>query len=416
MRKFVACVAALMIVAGACATGAGSRSGPIVLGAVYPTAGGQGPGGIDEYRGVQLALEYVNARGGVNGRTVRLDLKSADSSDQAPFAVAKLADAGVPLILGSYGSTISKPAADLAAKRGRVFWETGAVGLLDPQARTSSLVFRFPPSGASLGTAATRFANDLLLPRLHHVPSQTRFGVVYVDDVYGQGVSSGMIGEINALHLPLAGVYPYTLQTVNYPALVRQIKAARVQVLLVVAYMDDGIALRKEMVKQRVPLVASIGTSSSYCMPGFGKELDEAAVGLYASDKPDGDVLNPNRLAPEAGAALRWARATFKTRYHTPMTAAALTGFAGAWSLLRYVLPHAKSMQPKEIARAARAMNLPLGSLPNGSGLQFASSGPNQGDNIRAASVIWEWVKEYTRAVVWPPQFATSKIVPLPIL
>ena len=184
-----------------------------------------------------------------------------------------------------------------------------------------------------------------------------------------------------------------------------------------VAYMDDGIALRKEMVKQKVPLVASIGTSSSYCMPGFGKALDEAAVGLYASDKPDGDVLNPARLSPDGAAALVWARMTFAERFQEPMTAAALTGFSATFALLKYVLPNAPSLKPTAISAAARAVNVPLGTLPNGSGLRFALQGnANAGDNVRAASVIWEWVKEYTRAVVWPPSFATSKILPLPIL
>ena len=414
--KKLALLVALATLTVACAAGAGS-SGPIVLGAVYPTAGGQGPGGIDEYRGVQLAAEYINARGGVLGRPVQLKLQPADTSDQAARAVNVFKGTDVPVILGSYGSTISKPASEASVALGKVFWETGAVGLLDANVRRSDLVFRFPPSGGSLGTAAVKFSNDLLLPKLHHAPANTKFGVLYVNDVYGQAVSDGMIQELKALHLPLAGTFPYDLQTVNYPDLVHRIKAAGVQDLLVVAYLDDGVALRKEMVKQKVPLVASIGTSSSYCMPGFGKMLDESAVGLYASDKPDGDVLDPARLTPDAAAALIWARMTFKERYHVGMTAAALTGFSGTYALLKDVLPAARSMTPKAISAAARAADVPMGSLPNGSGLQFAKQDTvNAGDNLRAASVIWEWIKEYTRAVVWPPQFATSQILALPIL
>jgi len=415
MKKLASFVA-LALLTVACAAGAGS-SGPLVLGAVYPTAGGQGPGGIDEFRGVQLAAEYINARGGVLGRQVQFRLQPADSSDQAARAVNAFKGTNVPVILGSYGSTISKPASEASVALGKVFWETGAVGLLDADVRRSDLVFRFPPSGGSLGTAAVKFSNDLLLPRLHRAPANTKFGVVYVNDVYGQAVSSGMIDEIKALHLPLAGAFPYDLQTVKYPYLVRRIKAAGVQDLLVVAYLDDGVALRKEMLKQKVPLVASIGTSSSYCMPGFGKMLDDAAVGLYASDKPDGDVLNPDRLSPDAAAALVWARMSFKARYHVGMTAAALTGFSGTYALLKYVLPNARSMTADAISAAARAIDVPMGSLPNGSGLEFAPKGSvNAGDNLRAASVIWEWVREYTRAVVWPPQFATSPIKALPIL
>ena len=58
------------------------------------------------------------------------------------------------------------------------------------------------------------------------------------------------------------------------------------------------------------------------------------------------------------------------------------------------------------IAAAARAADVPEGALPNGSGLRFGK-GP---DNLRATSVIWEWVAPRTRAIVWPPAFATQPV------
>jgi ABC-type branched-subunit amino acid transport system substrate-binding protein len=353
----------------------------------------------------------------VNGRRVELSLQSADSSDQAPRAVNALADKGVPVILGSYGSTISRPATDTAVARHTMFWETGAVGLLNTKTSQSSLVFRFPPTGASLGTAAVRFSNDVLMSRLHHDPAATRYGVTYVDDVYGQSVSGGMLDQIKAMGLKLVGRYPYALQTADYKQIVAQMVKDRVQVLLVVAYMDDGIAMRREMIKQHLHLFGSIGTSSSYCMHMFGKILDKAAVGLYASDKPDGGVVDPSKLSPEAADALRWAQTQFRKRYHDGLTAAAMTGFSGAWALFHYVLPNARSLTPDAIARAARAASVPEGSLPNASGLAFGAPGRvNAGDNLRAVSVIWEWVARSKRAVVWPPALANSPVIPLHIL
>ena len=35
--------------------------------------------------------------------------------------------------------------------------------------------------------------------------------------------------------------------------------------------------------------------------------------------------------------------------------------------------------------------------------------------NRAASGVIWEWVGPGTRAVVWPPAFATHPIVTLPL-
>jgi hypothetical protein len=35
--------------------------------------------------------------------------------------------------------------------------------------------------------------------------------------------------------------------------------------------------------------------------------------------------------------------------------------------------------------------------------------------NLRATSVIWEWVSPGERAVVWPPRFATTPVDPIRI-
>lgn len=67
------------------------------------------------------------------------------------------------------------------------------------------------------------------------------------------------------------------------------------------------------------------------------------------------------------------------------------------------------------IARAARALDLPTGSLPNGAGLHFSSEPATLGQNERAAAVIWQWQAVRTYAFVWPPAYATGSIVDVPL-
>src|SRR5205807_540146 len=296
--------------------GVSTIGSPVVIGAVYPIGGSQGAGGTEEYRGVGLAAAYANRRGGVHGHPIRLRLEDAESWDAAPGAVERLASAGVSLVVGSYGSTISRPAAETASRLGLVFWETGAVGELSMKATAGGRVYRVAPT---------------------------------------------------------------------------------------------GVALRRSLVRARVPLVASIGTSSSYCMPAFGQLLGRQAVGLFASDKPDGDDLRPDHLLPGAAGELRWAAAEYRRRYGDPMTAPALAGFAGGLALFEHVLPRSHGFSAAAVAQAARTVRLPDGALPNGSGLAFAPPGtPEAGANLKAASVIWEWMpcsstSCLTRVVVWPP-------------
>ncbi len=413
MRWTAAGLCALAVAAGAVACS--TKAPTIKVGAVYPLTGPQGPGGVDEYRGVRLAADMTNTAGGIGGRDVQLVPVDAPGSDAAPSAIDGLKSRGVDLILGSYGSTISSPAAAEAARKGMLFWETGAVGQMLGPGR-GRLVFRVAPSGAVLGATAISFIVDHIAPALHRDPKTLRFAVANVDDLYGSWVATGAVEEIHRLGLPFAGQVQYSLQGFDPTETVKRIAAMHPDVLFVSAYVVDGVALRRAMVAQHLHLLANIGSSSSYCMPAFGKALGDDAVGLFASDKPDADALSIKGLSPAARDVLARANDAYHRRYHTDMSAAALAGFSAAWALFHDVMPKASAMTPTAIATEARHVDLPAGSLPNGSGLRFGTAGTSMaGSNVLAAGVIWEWTQEYWRGVVWPPRFATEPIRVMPI-
>jgi branched-chain amino acid transport system substrate-binding protein len=408
-------LAALLFVASVVATGCSSSPQPIVLGAIYPLTGSQARGGIAEHRGVLLAAELVNQQGGINGRPIELRSIDVPGSDAAAVAVDRLAQEGVRLVVGSYGSTISEPAAAEAARRGLLFWETGAVGQMAP-AGQGRLVFRFAPTGAVLGSEAVDFVAERLAPMLHRSSRSLRFAVANVDDAYGRAVAAGALDAIRTKGLRLAGRFPYDLLHPDYPAIVRRMAAARPDVLFVSGYVDDAVALRKETVRQHLPLIASIGTSSSYCMPEFGAALGPEAVGLFASDKPDAFAIDTGGLRPAGRAVLMTARSAYRRLYNAEMDAPALAGFSAAWALFHDVLPRASAMTPAAVGAAARATTYPPGTYANGSGMRFSPPGSSlAGSNLEAASVIWEWVAPGQREVVWPPGLATHPVEALPL-
>src|SRR5439155_22011544 len=162
-RPLLAAVVAAGMVAAGCTSG---HRGTLTIGAVYPTTGGQGPGGVEEYRGALVAVEPATSRGGVAGRHVRLALEDAERSDDAPAAVDRLHGRGVQLVVGSYGSVISAPASATAARDKMLFWETGAVGETASGAGAGTRFFRAAPTGATLGRAAVAFIRDELAAKL----------------------------------------------------------------------------------------------------------------------------------------------------------------------------------------------------------------------------------------------------------
>jgi len=411
MRRATVAVLALVTLAVMSCTS--SSPEPIRVGAVYPLSGGQGPGGVDEFDGARLAVQLVNADGGVDGRPVELVPVDAPGADAAPGAIAQLDDEGVRLVLGSYGSTISEPAAEAAARRDMLFWETGAVGEMTGRG-AGALVFRVAPSGAVLGRNAMAFVADEYAPVMHADPSGLRYAVTFVNDAYGRAVAKGALDELRARGFDVVGTFGYDPRAVEMEAFVHRLARSHPDVVFASAYLDDAIRMRREMVRQGLDVMVGIGTSSSYCMPAFGSTLGKDAVGLFASDKPASNAINARGLTPDGRALLDRASAAYADRFGGPMSAAALAGFSGAWALLHDVLGSATEPTPAAVASAANGIDLPVGSLPNGSGLRFGGPGTVMaGANELAASVVWQWQSPGRNAVVWPPRYATSPIEPL---
>jgi ABC-type branched-subunit amino acid transport system substrate-binding protein len=401
----------------------GGGGDSVTIGALYPISGRQGPGGVDESRGARLAVELANRDGGIDGHRIKLKLVDVDTGSAAPAAMRDLARDGIRIVLGTYGSTISAPAAATAASEDMLLWETGAVGEItaDDGAAAGESFFRIAPQGGRLGQAAVEFVRNQLSPLLGVADraEPLRYAVAYVDDAYGRAVGLGAVHEVERGGGVMAGAFPYDVRQVEgdgAATLVERIAAVHPDVLFVSAYLDDGVALRKATIAAHLPLLASIGTSSSYCMPAFAVALGTGAVGLFASDKPDGAQVREEALTDEGRRTLRWARARFHDLYHEEMSAAALSGFANAWALVAHVLPASPSLTPADVAATARTLKLPAGTLANGAGLDLAGPGqPDAGENRAAVSVIWQWVDARTQAVVWPPAFATRPLVAIPI-
>jgi branched-chain amino acid transport system substrate-binding protein len=432
-NPLVAAAAAAAALAGCANTATptpSTDSSPIEIGAIYPLSGPQGSGGLSEERGAALAADYVNQHGGIRGRTVQLKVIDVPTAESVPSAMATLRADHIQIVVGTHGSTMSAEAAQQAQQNHQLLWETGAVGDLQmgtaendwsttataptPVAGMGSSFFRMSPQGASLGRAGIDFVLRQLTPLLPGRPAP-RVAVAYVEDAYGESVAQGVVDQTRSDHVTLAGVFPYPEYGADFTRLAQQIRRSGANVLYASSYLADGEALRRATLAQHVPLIASVGTSSSYCLPAFGDQLQQAAVGLFASDKAAAYSINPTGLLAEGRSTLAWAQAQWAKQYAEPMDAYATSGFANAYALFAHILPEAQGPTPKAVAAAAKSIHLPLGSLADGSGINFPAHGPEIGENQAAASVIWEWVAPGKEVVVWPPAFATRTIDVLPI-
>ncbi len=411
-----AACAALAVALAACVPWGSARADTIALAAVYPLSGSQAEGGREELWGVELAAAFINRAGGIRGRPVTVTAVDAPSADEAADAVRRaVRQSGARLVLGSYGSTIALPAAEATGALRATFWETGAVTNM-LTGRRHPFRFRTVAAGSALGSTGARFAAEVLAPLLKRPAASLRVAITYADDVYGRSVAVGHRSEAAEQGMPVVLDVGYDPRRFDPDALAASLHRAAPDILLSSSYLEDGVSLRRALLRRGVPLLALVGTSSGFCLPSFGLALGEDAVGLFAADKPDGRV-RPEVLTPSARALLERVQSAYQQEHQGNLSAAAMHGFVGAWVLLHEVLPRAASLEPPAVTDAALAIDLPMGTSINGAGVRFARpDAPDAGQNRRAVAVVGQWQAPQVMRVVYPALFAQAPpaFVPLP--
>jgi branched-chain amino acid transport system substrate-binding protein len=398
-----------LLVLAACIQAAPATSQPrLVIGAVYPLTGPQAEGGRQELGGVRAAL----ATAGLAGE-VRLDVVSVETPAAARAAVDRLIDQDhVSVILGTYGSTLSEAAAERADARRTVYWETGAVADLVTQRRR--YVFRTVATGMTLGTTAVTFTDRVLLPAAGLAPAAARAVIVSVDDVYGRSVADAEQQLAAELGIPVVDRVQYQVSTLAATQVAARVAAAHPDYLWDVSYVDDGVAIWRAVEEQGVRLRAAVGTSSAFCMPEFGHRLGQQAVGLYAADKPDGQI-GTAALTPAARDLLERARTAYAAEgLGQSMPIPAVAGFVGGWTLFHEVLRGVRgAVTPDAVRAAAYQVDDPEGTSINGGGVRFAGPDqPDAGQNRRAPSVVGQWQAVDVMRTVYPAGFATASPLP----
>ena len=406
MRRLVLTSLALLIVVVACGQAQTGATHELVLGAIYPLSGPQAAGGKEELAGVKTALQLAESSGALK-TAVRLDVVDATTPEAAVAAVDHLVrDDHVPAILGTYGSTLSAAASARAEELKTIYWETGAVA--DPITAQRHYVFRTVATGGSLGRMAVTFTHDVLMPS--YKLTAPRVVVIQVGDVYGRSVGGGEVALAGKLGISVADVVEYNPYAYDPNLIAARVAAAHPDFVWDVSYLDDGVAIWQAMLRDHVALKGAVGTSSAFCMPDFAKRLGTGAVGVYAADKPDGDISSA-ALSPAGRALLDRARSLYaRNNGGLSMSIPALAGFVGGWTLFHDVLgAMTGAVSSDSIRAAALNVDVPVGDSVNGGGVRFGAAGSlDEGQNTRAAAVVGQWQAVGVMRVVYPAAYATG--------
>ena len=291
---------------GAAAAASGTLAAPqllraqgagVKLGVLHPVSGALSYSGQQGRLGATLAIEEINAAGGIKvlgGAKIDPVLGDAQSTPEGGNAeVEKMNAAGVAAIVGGYASSICLAASQTAARYDLPYLVD--VGVADNiMTRGLKNTFRFGPGFGVI--AKTAIDNLLTINDQAGKPAKTVM-IVNEDSLFGSGLAKLLNAQLPDRGFRILETIPHPTPTRDFNNVVLKIKAQNPDLIIPANYYNEYVLLARTLQQQRVRPkgIYSVlgGAASSY---KFVKEFPEAAQ--YIMDCNHWfDPRNPKALA-----------------------------------------------------------------------------------------------------------------------
>jgi branched-chain amino acid transport system substrate-binding protein len=255
-----------------------AQGSAVKLGLLHPVSGALSYSGQQGRLGATMAVEEVNAAGGIKalgGARIEAVLGDAQSTPEGGNAeVEKMNAAGVAAIVGGYSSSICLTASQTAARYDLPY--VVDVGVADNiVTRGLKNTFRFGPGFGVI--AKTALDNLVTINDQSGKPAKTMM-IVHEDSLFGSGLAKLLNAQLPERGFQVLETIPHPTPTRDFNNVVLKIKAQNPDLVIPANYYNEYVLLARTMQQQRVRPkgIYSVlgGAASSY---KFVKEFPEAA-------------------------------------------------------------------------------------------------------------------------------------------
>ena len=342
-----------------------AQQASIKIGAISPYSGPFALYGVEVSRGFELAVDRVNAAGGLLGRKVELLRGDAASPLQAIAAVDQLATKDkVDIFAGTYSSAIANAASDAAARHGKLYWEVNATSL-ELTARGLPNFVRTGPDSANFASTSVDAVRQLIAPALKKDPKQLTVWLEHEDSIYGTSIAKEQKRLFDEAGIKVAGVSSHSSKSIDLNDRVLRAKQANPDVLVQTGFVPDSNLLLRTARDQgfRPAALLFVGTGDTpETLEAVGAATLEGVM-VVSYTRPD----VPESFGPGANTYLTSYRSKFKAE---PIATQGMVAYTGM-QILFEAITAAGSTDVEKIRAAAARMDKPLASYPSGYGVKF---------------------------------------------
>lgn len=279
-RRFLGTTAAAAAIAGVTGFPAVLRAQPaaVKVGLVHPVTGFLAFSGSQCRAGAMMAVEAVNAAGGIKslgGARLEPVLGDAQSKpDVGAAEVEKMNEAGVAAIVGAYASSITLATTQSAAKYG--IPHLVDVGVSDQIVqRGLTNTFRFGPGYGTIARVAVD--NLVAINEAAGSPAKTVM-IVHEESLFGTGTAGLLQKELPGRGFEIVEVVKHANPTRDFSNIVLKMKALNPDLVIPANYYNEYVLLARTMrqygVRPKGTYSVLGGAASSF---RFVSEFPEAA-------------------------------------------------------------------------------------------------------------------------------------------
>lgn len=395
LAGFMALVIGLFTLAGCGGSsgGSGNASDPVKIGTVYPFTGSLALLGEESWRGAEVARLLRNQKGGIGGRQIEFAKADAPDANAAKSEAERLiTKENLKVLLGTYSSSLSLVATEVAERNGAVYFELGAIS--DPiTGRGYKNIYRTNPTASSFAKTQIKFINDFLAGQIGVKADQIKLAIAHEDSSYGTTVAEYVNKEAKAAGIKVVATEPYSSKAVDLSPVILKLKNAAPDVLIAVSYANDAILFWRQAKEADFNLKAFIGTGGGHTLTDFAKGVGADVEGIYNVDFTQYAVNT--KFTPGMDQFLKTYKETFK---EDPRSGHSLANFMGANVLFDILDKAGGKMDADSIKKSVQAMDVKPGQTATGWGVKFDANGQNTlGDPL-----VTQWTKDGKLVTVWP--------------
>jgi branched-chain amino acid transport system substrate-binding protein len=371
----------------------------VKLGYILPVTGPLAFEAQLSLNGLQLAVDEVNAAGGIKALGgAKLALLPGDTQQKVELGnseAARLIDSGVSALIGPFSSLVAYSVRQITEKNKTPFMLLAAVADNLTEGGLK-YVFRVQPNGKAMSTLTMNNMADMA--KSANVAIK-RVAMMHEDGNFGTTMGNHVEAFGGKLGYALVQRIPYSLKSPDFTAELSKVKASKPDLLVISGYYGDSKIIAETAAKLRIGVHALVGlANAAYSNPKFIADNRELTEQLF-----DGNYWH-NPQSPRAKAVF----AAYEKRFNSTLTSHGVQAYT-VIHVLKDALERAGSADRDKLRDALAKTNLSDHILP-----QDAIKFDETGENVNASPALLQ-VQNGRAMVVGPAKYAEGKpVFPVP--